>query len=206
MRFKLFALAVSVLAISTSVNAAVVTHGSLSSDDSTNIITDSLNNYEWLRFDVLAGQTYADTLAALNTQDGGGWSIAGVTQANMFVDAMALGSPITCASWNDRCWSLSNWNDGDFGNNWTSLYDNAYFLNDAGRAGFIELYEGPQEFNIDDDYWTIAEVDAFVAGGTARQSTWLTYREVSAVPVPAAVWLFGSGLLGLVGVARRKKV
>jgi hypothetical protein len=28
---------------------------------------------------------------------------------------------------------------------------------------------------------------------------------VSAIPVPAAVWLFGSGLLGLVGVARRKK-
>jgi hypothetical protein len=28
----------------------------------------------------------------------------------------------------------------------------------------------------------------------------------TAVPVPAAVWLFGSGLLGLVGMARRKKV
>ena len=28
---------------------------------------------------------------------------------------------------------------------------------------------------------------------------------VSAVPVPAAVWLFGSGLIGLIGVARRKK-
>jgi len=28
---------------------------------------------------------------------------------------------------------------------------------------------------------------------------------VGTVPVPAAVWLFGSGLLGLVGVARRKK-
>ncbi|MDX2506101.1 MAG: VPLPA-CTERM sorting domain-containing protein [Gammaproteobacteria bacterium] len=28
---------------------------------------------------------------------------------------------------------------------------------------------------------------------------------VEPVPVPAAVWLFGSGLLGLVGVARRKK-
>ena len=29
--------------------------------------------------------------------------------------------------------------------------------------------------------------------------------EVSAVPIPAAVWLFGSGLIGLVGFARRKK-
>ena len=28
--------------------------------------------------------------------------------------------------------------------------------------------------------------------------------DITAVPVPAAVWLFGSGLLGLVGVARRK--
>lgn len=28
---------------------------------------------------------------------------------------------------------------------------------------------------------------------------------VSAVPVPAAVWLFGSGLLGLIGMARRKE-
>jgi hypothetical protein len=28
---------------------------------------------------------------------------------------------------------------------------------------------------------------------------------INAVPVPAAVWLFGSGLLGLIGIARRKK-
>jgi len=34
----------------------------------------------------------------------------------------------------------------------------------------------------------------------------LTYTNTpSAVPVPAAVWLFGSGLVGLVGIARRKQ-
>ncbi len=31
-----------------------------------------------------------------------------------------------------------------------------------------------------------------------------TYGSASAVPVPAAVWLFGSGLLGLVAMARRR--
>lgn len=38
-------------------------------------------------------------------------------------------------------------------------------------------------------------------GPTGEGSDW-----VGAVPVPAAVWLFGSGLLGLAGVARRRKV
>jgi hypothetical protein len=36
-------------------------------------------------------------------------------------------------------------------------------------------------------------------------STDLNNRVGTWVPVPAAVWLFGSGLLGLVGMARRKK-
>jgi hypothetical protein len=31
------------------------------------------------------------------------------------------------------------------------------------------------------------------------------YADFTVVPVPAAVWLFGSGLLGLIGISRRKK-
>lgn len=38
----------------------------------------------------------------------------------------------------------------------------------------------------------------------ADDSNWV-YADWSVVPVPAAVWLFGSGLLGLIGIARRKK-
>jgi len=44
--------------------------------------------------------------------------------------------------------------------------------------------------------------DAFnEVNGTWTASTF----SMTPVPVPAAVWLFGSGLLGLVGLARRKK-
>lgn len=43
---------------------------------------------------------------------------------------------------------------------------------------------------------------------TGQDPSWqgsIVSGSISAVPVPAAVWLFGSGLMGLVGVARRRK-
>jgi hypothetical protein len=70
--------------------------------------------------------------------------------------------------------------------------------------------------------WTLMELSGVAPTNTARAQLMLLHiltdgtpaggsifwddasLEVSAVPVPAAVWLFGSGLLGLVGVARRK--
>jgi len=43
------------------------------------------------------------------------------------------------------------------------------------------------------------------ASGAGYYTNNLTH-DVSQVPVPAAIWLMGSGLLGLMGVARKKKV
>lgn len=59
----------------------------------------------------------------------------------------------------------------------------------------------------------VSDVD-FISAVETQMGDWLlttdgtlTYgtAPVSAVPVPAAVWLFGSGLIGLASIARRKK-
>jgi hypothetical protein len=47
--------------------------------------------------------------------------------------------------------------------------------------------------------------DAFNTGTMGFQGTPNLVAASSPVPVPAAVWLFGSGLLGLLGVVRRRK-
>lgn len=67
----------------------------------------------------------------------------------------------------------------DYGNVWQSVFNMAYG----------ETWESTRGEN--NYVWVVNDGDI---GGA-----------VSTVPVPAAVWLFGSGLLGLAGIARRYK-
>lgn len=61
-----------------------------------------------------------------------------------------------------------------------------------------------QNYSVDGDYFVGAA--NLVAGQQYTLNITMSQHvnAVSAVPVPAAAWLLGSGLLGLVGVARRK--
>jgi hypothetical protein len=52
---------------------------------------------------------------------------------------------------------------------------------------------------------TTLEFSAFMQQGDILDMFAEGEAEVSAVPIPAAAWLFGSGVLGLIGVARRKQ-
>jgi hypothetical protein len=46
---------------------------------------------------------------------------------------------------------------------------------------------------------------AINGSGTSRAGVSFDDFYLTAVPIPAAIWLFGSGLLGLIGIAKRKK-
>ena len=60
-----------------------------------------------------------------------------------------------------------------------------------GESGDFWYYNGTQNHTLAAGKWTLA-------GNT------LTYGGVSSVPLPAAVWMFGAGLMGLLGATRRK--
>ncbi|MHB8621747.1 MAG: VPLPA-CTERM sorting domain-containing protein [Sulfuricaulis sp.] len=86
--------------------------------------------------------------------------------------------------------TLSNASTG-FG---SSLY--FYYITGSGGSTISSATETAFKNATGDGMWSLA------SNGTA---TYTIPGAVSAVPIPAAVWLFGSGLLGLVGISRRKR-
>lgn len=82
-------------------------------------------------------------------------------------------------------------NTGPFSNLQSDVYWSATeYAPDTAKAWIFDMYIGYQE----SDLKTYGSYAWAVRSG-----------DVSAVPVPATAWLFGSGLLGLISIARRKK-
>jgi len=88
-----------------------------------------------------------------------------------------------------------------------SIIDEQPVCFDTGIGGGCGT--GTSQINFDDasnPYPAITFTDTFI--GTAFDQDELSMGfnySITAIPVPAAAWLFGSGLLGLIGIARRKK-
>jgi hypothetical protein len=93
---------------------------------------------------------------------------------------------------------FGNWNDIDFnigtgkGDGFTSVLANGTWnpLTNAYALSWVTVVDS----SVGGPCMPTNCTAEFVLEGTAN-----------AVPVPAAAWLFGSGLIGLIGIARRKK-
>lgn len=71
-------------------------------------------------------------------------------------------------------------------------------------GNFLDLSPGSSGFGFDDRSYATATSYGHPHFDVVMNNASGSISGLSAVPVPAAVWLFGSGLLGLAGVARRK--
>lgn len=99
--------------------------------------------------------------------------------------------------------AFHNW-DGNINNNLAFQLLN---LEDNGDGTFDFAINFTSRISSSNGDATNTSFDGFIARWRVEgcASTTGTDCVIQAVPVPAAVWLFGSGLLGLVGIARRKR-
>lgn len=143
------------------------------------------------------------------------------TQPGTFEDAngyLAMGPmPMVTTAWNTSLGAgcaigacMGNANSGIlplvFDTATNSAYDGA---NTGGTIGGNPMADGPftgynANFNIATITPTGYDANAMLAPNCSWDPSGNCFQG-GEVPVPAAVWLFGSGLLGLVGVARRRK-
>ena len=189
-------------------NAALIDMGNITYDEDT--------NQEWLDVTETVGMSYAEVLASTYvTQDGfryateaelitlynnaggggnyyntnGGTPIAANYNAAMLLlDFMGCTSYVVGADC-DR--AGQDWHIGMFGPEVSSGYQ---------TASVVDAYNPPEQIKA--AMW----LDYVETGPYPSRTTddWGSYLVRTAVPIPPALWLFSSGLLGLVGMARRK--
>ncbi len=126
--------------------------------------------------------------------------------------------PLATTEWNttniNGCALNSCMNNGSSGG-LPLVVDTATNLNEFAQGDGVGIGGSPFQdgpfvgFNANFDVTTLTfqsqDANATIAANCTFELGNTCPTTVSAVPVPAAVWLFGSGLLGLVGIARRKK-
>jgi hypothetical protein len=115
----------------------------------------------------------------------------GVNNGRSWLQYTATWSPmdISLTAGTSYWFSVANFADG-----WTWA-----LANPTGPFIGTELYDAVQSTGSD-----CLNGGPHCGPWTSLTGTDFAFR-IEAVPIPAAVWLFGSGLLGLVGMARRKK-
>ena len=182
--------AATALVLSTSANAALIDNGDTTTDTDTGLI--------WLDLTETVGLSVHDFFADTGGYLSSGWSLALGSQVDtLFVNAGVADPNVpdpNDAAVIDLLLSLlgqTGENDGAFG------------------TGYADNGSGTFSLPL---YWAWNNRPAINGSENCcyppeRAEVWLGLYLVmpTVIPLPAAVWLFGSGLIGLIGVARRKK-
>ncbi|MCP3671855.1 MAG: hypothetical protein GY814_15775, partial [Gammaproteobacteria bacterium] len=132
-----------------------------------------------------------------------GYHIADKEEAKTFFEAAISEWVHWNFEWDKHMYAETSeaYGDGNFGDNASRGFDGAMFIDDAvGNYGWMAFYNGQvteHQFSTAAD-WTGNPTPQIEA------SFLLVANTLSPVPVPAAIWLFGTALIGLVGYGKRK--
>ena len=137
-----------------------------------------------------------------------GTDLYNISSSDIFSYSYDLAAGTTGTSYYDGGWTSDV---GDIGDafSWDGSILSLTF--DTLGGDYIQEYDDLGNFSqvVTGQPWQVAsrfDNDSSQMYGYLTSGTSLTLTaQATVVPVPAAVWLFGSGLLGLVGIARRKK-
>lgn len=194
-------------------SAAPMSFGKLTTDFD-QVIVDSLNNREWLRWDKLMTLTYAETVSAI--APGGpydGWRIAGIQEAQHFTEALLFGRSNGCTVLSTTVTETCA--DGPLpdltpflGNNFTGGEDVKFFLSDNGtgfEVGLLQYYRGQQFDTVRkvNDWDTMSRSDLFAL--SPQPIGWLLYRDTGYVSLPNTISLVAVGLAALFQQSSRRR-
>ena len=209
---------ISILFISTGVNAALVERlGGLAYYDTEADLT-------WLADANAAGfllnwNDASAWVASLDVAGVTGWRLPTTTQPDLSCTSQGI-FPETSFEYNCTASEMGNmfYNvlGGVAAQSIDAVHNDNYLLFSNIQTNF-EFYWSSTEWSYDANYaWVFnftsgyqdMDIESSESGNKVLfANAWAVYEgDVSAVPVPAAVWLFGSGLLALTGFARRKRV
>ena len=210
MGIKSISLAVTTLVLSTNLNATLigVNDSNLSflgaSEDGFNITLDTSTNLEWLDWSLTLSRSYNDVFAQTQGGDLDGWRYA--TAAEFESLALSAGIPasfidltpidfITHPSFEVLNTFLGSGSVDNESIAISSLPGSTGHHELGGFSSGQLTFDVPGGPPISVGEFLDFDVNSRVGSALVR---------VSAVPIPAAAWLFGSGIIGLVGMARRK--
>jgi len=176
LRIKGLFIAAMLALFSLSTNAALVDMGTY--------LTDTNTKMDYLKLSQTFGYSYTDAL--VNDELGliaKGWELSSQSALIALDQTYSDAHSLMIAGLQDCCNIITN-NDTSLGQN---MLPTMVIMDDWYSSG---------------SYFTQV---ANVGVSESQDTLAVSFQRVSAVPVPPAAWLFGSALIGLVGVGRRKK-
>ncbi len=199
---KVLAVSVLMAFANTGASAAVVVANDALFGTS-GILRDSDANLDYLRLDKTMGYGYAGIETELGAGgDFAGWTIASSAQMLSLGGSLSLTQGATDIAQLSMAAQLRDWFCPLFtcvNTSTTHVYARG-LVSDLYTDNIQHLaFTIGERFNV-----SPPEVDFRLSGFAPVNATGEEVFLVRAVPLPAAAWLFGSGLLGLIGIARRR--